>query len=174
MPARYFSAARCAIRGQGELDRELDEMVDALIAANSPPALFTRSGKLARIRTDEKTTTPVAEELSDGMLDVRLARTIQFLKFSERAQDYVATYPPARHIRDIMQLEKSPFPALAGISQMPILRPDYTVFATPGYDEISHMYLWPQIGLAMKPLPALTQENHSRHPVYLAAAAQIA
>jgi len=130
-------------------DQTADAM-RALEAASDPPTIFWRSGALARVGRDEDGL-PIIEAMSESALRGRLARCAEFtrqLKGGPRACP-----PPMDVVRDIMALGAWPFPPLVGIVEVPVLRPDGTVVAAPGYDRATRLYYVPAPGLQVPPIP---------------------
>ena len=52
-------------------------------------------------------------------------------------------------VESILTLPKWPFPALHGVVECPILRPNGTILDTPGYDPVTHLYYVPTPGLVV-------------------------
>lgn len=132
-----------------------DQTTDAMRAlkgTNEPPSIFWRSGALARIGRDEDDL-PIIETMSESALCGRLARCIEFTK---QLKGGLRVCPPPIHVvRDIMALGTWPFPPLLGIVEVPVLRPDGTVVADPGYDRATKLYYAPAAGLQV---PAIASE----------------
>jgi hypothetical protein len=114
-----------------------DDAIEALEKANNPPFLFVRSGSLARVSLDEKDT-PRIVALNDVQLRGMLARHAFFFKDTENGP--VPTSPPLDVVKDILHLGEWPFPALEGIVQSPVLRPDGSILVEPGYDPETRLY----------------------------------
>jgi len=114
-----------------------DEGIKALESANHPPFLFRRSGSLIRFFLDEKDP-PKIIALNDVQLRGYLARHALFLKITDKG--LAPTSPPMDAVKDILHLGEWPFPALEGIVQSPVLRPDGTILVDPGYDSSTHLY----------------------------------
>jgi hypothetical protein len=116
------------------------EALNALEAANVPPQLFVRSGGLVRVRADEKRRLLI-EPLSEAALRGRLTRVADFIKITGAGQS--AAQPPVSVVRDIQTHPNWPFPALEGVVEIPVLRPDGTILLTPGYDPATGLYYCP-------------------------------
>jgi hypothetical protein len=119
------------------LDGVANDAINALETANTPPFLFRRSGNLVRIFQDEKNT-PKIIALNDVQLRGVLARHALFMR--ETKAGSFPTSPPMDAVKDILHLGDWTFPALEGIVQSPVLRPDGTILVEPGYDHITHLY----------------------------------
>ena len=111
----------------------------ALEQANEPPALFVRSGQPARIRPDE-TGRPIVEALRPDTMRYHLAKTADWYRATKDA--IIATPPPLDIATAMLALEHWPLPALAGIVEAPVIRPDGTFHLEHGYDPQTRLYHW--------------------------------
>lgn len=125
-----------------------DQAVKALEAANNPPSIFVRAGELTKIAvTEDKdrnnipVNRPILKTMSEASLRGRMARTAEFMK--ARKKEYYPCSPPLDVVRDIIALDKWPFPLLQGIVQAPILRQDGSIVIEPGYDSVTSLYYVP-------------------------------
>lgn len=125
--------------------------LSALQIGNDPPLLFVRAGALCRVGEDEHGS-PVIQSITEGMLRGSMARSANYVGYDKRGDDY-PTAPPIDVVRDIMALGKWPFPALAGITETPVLTPDGTVDYTPGYNYASELFYVPEHGMTMPAIP---------------------
>jgi len=135
-----------------------NEAIQALETANHPPFLFRRAGGLVRISRDEKNH-PKIINLTDVQLRGMIARSASFFKETEKG--LVATAPPMDTVKDILALGEWSFPALEGLVQAPVMRPDGTVFTEPGYDPQTRLYYVKPDDLFVPPIP----ENPSTQEV---------
>ncbi len=127
------------------------DAVAALESANTPPVVFCRSGALARVRADE-TGRPLIEPLDVAKLRNRLARVARWVVVREDGRTDI---PPPKHIvEDVLALGGWPFPALEGVVEQPVLRPDGTILDTPGYDAATRLVYLPAPGLRIPSIPA--------------------
>jgi hypothetical protein len=135
-------------------DRQLREItagtLDALYKANKPAQIFRRSGALTRVNLDEKGR-PYTESLGESALRGILTRSCNFVRAT--AKDDIATAPPLEVVRDILSLSAWDFPALLGITESPVIRPDGTIITEPGYDEATNLYYRPTRDLKVPPIP---------------------
>jgi hypothetical protein len=124
----------------------------ALVVANDPPTIFQRGGALVRVRRDERGQ-PLIEPLGEAALRGRLARAANFLRVgADGSPRHVA--PPLDVVRDLASIPGWPrVPSLAGLIEVPVLRPNGTVFAEPGFDSESGLYFAPAPGLKVPPIP---------------------
>lgn len=127
------------------------DALSALYQSNDPPHTFRRSGALTRIGKDEKGR-PFTETLTESALRGKLERAANFVRISGKGEPHAIT-PPLDVTRDIESLGKWDFPALAGITEAPVLRPDGTVLTQPGYDAATGLYYVPAPGLVVPPIP---------------------
>jgi hypothetical protein len=105
---------------------------------------------LVRLIADENGW-PKIDALRDSILRGRLTRVADFVR---RTMDgCVAVSPPVAVVRDIEALGQWPFPALAGVVEVPVLRPDGTILAEPGYDPTTRLFYHPAPGLKVPPTP---------------------
>jgi hypothetical protein len=131
-------------------DRPLrDQTTDALgaiVAANDPPQVFVRNGGLSRVRCDEEGR-PIIELFSEASLRGRMTRVANFVNAVEVKDELFYTHvaPPVDVVRDLLTLGSWPdLPALEGITETPVLRPDGTILDQPGYDPATRLiYLIP-------------------------------
>jgi putative DNA primase/helicase len=115
-------------------DRQLRDLtrdaLRALLAANDPPLLFDRAGRLTHVRITESG--PVLEPLTEASLRHRLARTANWERTT--FADRVATFPPVAVVRDILALpELDGFPPLDRLVEAPTFAPDGSLLTTAGY-----------------------------------------
>jgi hypothetical protein len=134
-------------RDMGELS---DEVLKSLEKSNVPPVIFVRAGALVRIdksKDKDEKVRPVIKSLSETALRGWMARTARYFKVSKFT--YLAVSPPIDITKDIMAIpeESWPFPYLTGLTQIPILRKDGTLFDVPGYDADNCLYHLPEKNL---------------------------
>ncbi|HEY1350281.1 MAG TPA: CHC2 zinc finger domain-containing protein, partial [Ktedonobacteraceae bacterium] len=147
-----------------QLRDELTDSLDALHKANARlPRLFRRDRKLVRITSDEKCH-PYIEPITIDALAVHLAEIADIVSYNREKGTYSSQHPPLDLIRAILASpEKWRFPALAGLTEIPIMRSDGSVLDTPGYDEATQLYYQPDPGLHIPSIPAHpTQQDVQR------------
>jgi hypothetical protein len=127
------------------------EALNALAARNDPPELFVRAGRLVRVREDENGI-PEIQTMEDSHVKGRLARVADFVRTTEKGETRVN--PPDWTVKDVLALERWPFPALEAVVEVPIVRRDGTVVDTPGYDPSTRLYYRPAEGFEMPKIPA--------------------
>jgi hypothetical protein len=162
------------IRVNGVQLRDVSEAcVEALLQGNTPPTLFVRGGRLVRFFCDENQH-PTIETMTEAGLRGELTRCADFYhqgkpapltlatKKANTAPLFTATSPPKDVVQTLLSLPNLPFPPLVGTVECPVLRPDGSVFATPGYDPITHLYLHYAPGLQVPPIPARPTQDDAR------------
>jgi len=121
------------------------DALNALYKDNTPEYIFRRSGTLARINLDEEQR-PYIDTLNESAFRGCLARSCNFVRGSR------AVSPPLDVVRDCLNLGDWEFPALLGISEAPVMRPDGTVLTKPGYDSSTKLYYLPSPHLVVPPI----------------------
>ncbi len=131
------------------------DALKALKGANDPPEVFVRAGSLVRVREDEHGT-PQIQPMELNHVRGRLARVADFVKVSKQGDKFVETKvsPPELVVKDVMALSSWPFPALEAVVESPILRPNGSVCAAPGYDPETRLFYRPLPGFECPEIPA--------------------
>ena len=129
------------------------EAVGRLRGTNAQPVLFQRQRELVRYRVDALGQ-PYLEPLNEISIRGRLTDVADFLVESGKG-GYVATIPPRALCEDILAYPHATgtFPVVEAITQTPLVRPDGTVFATPGFDPATRMIYVPPRGFVLPPIP---------------------
>jgi hypothetical protein len=135
-------------------DRQLRDMMsdvmEALVAANDPPRLFVRSGELVRLRKDESGA-PLTDGVPIAALSARMSEVADFVRTTSNG-GATSVMPPREVAGAILALGEWPFPALYGVSDIPIIRPDGTVRTELGYDPETRLIFEPPPGFVMPPI----------------------
>lgn len=152
----------CSMRELRDISRDA---IQALEAANDPPNLFVRSGRLVRIRIDERGQ-HLIEEVGIDALRGMLARCADFYKSGGNGRR-VPIAPPDLVLRDILTMSELQVPPLVGLTEVPIVRPDGTIFSAGGYDWISGFYYAAPEGLTIPSIPENPTEQEVRDAVDL-------
>jgi hypothetical protein len=135
------------IRINGRELRDISaEGIEAIVAANNPPLLFSRAGSVVRVDQAEE-----GRPLIVGVTDVRLrgemTRSANFHKITKRADAMVRTSasPPLDAARDILSRPVSElgFPPIEWITEAPFIRPDGVIVSQPGYDALTRTFYAP-------------------------------
>lgn len=140
------------IQLSGDIEEDARATLFALYSANVPPMLFIQSGKLVRCRINEKGK-PFVERIDEPILQYEMAHAANFLSYNQAKGMYLPTYPPAAIARHILSERAWNFPALKGITEVPIIREDGTLLNSPGYDAQSRMIYMPHPDLVIPPIP---------------------
>ena len=127
----------------------------ALQVSNNPPEMFVRGGALVRVREDEHGT-PQIQNMDLNHVRGRADRCADFVRITKQGDGWLKTKvnPPEIVIKDLMALPSWPFPALEAVVESPILRPDGSIFAAPGYDAQTRLYYRPVPGFRHPAIPA--------------------
>jgi hypothetical protein len=126
------------------------DSLKALTEANDPPVLFVRSGGLARLQRDEEGRLVIAAVGVDELRN-RLKNVATFVRPGDQGDRDVD--PPETVVCDLLAEPEFPFPSLAGVVEIPVLRPDGSVLITPGYDPATRLYYAPSDGLSIPCIP---------------------
>ncbi len=146
----------------GALDHMATQGEEALRTAGVP--LFQRANEIVRPIVSEVDAahgrrTKVAQLLRVDSVYLRdlLCRVATWAKWDSRSKKLVATNPPAEVAATILaRAGEWGFPALAGVISTPTMRPDGTILAQEGYDEVTRLLL-----VAPPQMPAIP-ENPTR------------
>ena len=128
------------IHNARQLDEVVAEATEAMIAANDPPRVFVRAGQLVRLRSDEDSR-PMLEPLQSDHLRNVLADAATWWR-SLKDGGLTATAPPVEIARAVLAGHDWGAPALGGVVELPVLRPDGTFALEHGYDEATRLYHW--------------------------------
>jgi hypothetical protein len=148
-------------------NRPLPEMtadaLRALVRTNNPPEVFVRGGQLVTIAEDEKGRPVVRAATSDYVRGL-IARAARCVRATTVKGVTVETdiLPPMDLVRDLMALSVNEwteiigapaFPPLEGVVEVPLLRPDGSIFDTPGYDPLTRVVYRPAPGVRALEVP---------------------
>jgi len=116
------------------------------------PMIFVKEGRLVQLTRDEKKN-PVVRQMAIPEIRNALTNTADYFKVKavpkadrenpdENEVQLVPISPPKELAEYILAMDpiEWPFPALAGIVEMPIMRPDGSILDTPGYDTVTRLY----------------------------------
>ncbi|QDT47228.1 hypothetical protein Pan258_12590 [Symmachiella dynata] len=132
-------------RGDGEI---LNGTLRRLRYKNDPPRIFVREGMLVRLVFDENGK-PKLVNVNKPMMTAIMTRNVKFCK--KLKSGLVETHTPTRIAEIIVNddIAELGFPALVGLTRIPMLRADGTLLVTPGYDAQSGMYFAPPSNFAL-------------------------
>ncbi len=149
--------ARPVVETDGQLRDVVQLALNALDLANrNAPSLFVMSGQLVSIHFSEKQV-PSIVPLSLSRLRNFMSHSADYVSVRPTADDVlaIAVNPPldvTRVILEGMNPADYPFPALSGVTELPILRQDGTIHAAPGYDAVTEQMYIPG-DLSIPPVP---------------------
>jgi len=150
-------------------NRPLRDIVDDAVAAvhvrNDPPSVFQQSISIVRVCTDEKDR-PVIQRMEESKVVETLTRSADFLRVMQGGK-IGHTPPPPVVANTVLALRSWPFPPLAGITEIPLLRPDGSILSTPGYDSATQLLYVPAPGLVVPPIPTSPTEGELKAAVAL-------
>jgi hypothetical protein len=157
----------------GQLPRAVEETERALVAAGLP--IFARAGTLVEPVSEtmiaangRKTVIARLRALCPDSLLEPVAEAAIFQRFNRKRNLWVDVDPPLQLVRMILVREQRwTIPRAGGIITTPTLRADGSLFATPGYDPRSELYLLP--GLQLPPIPEHPTEEEARAALELLA-----
>jgi hypothetical protein len=135
-----------------QLDKVSTDAYAALIAANNPPSVFNRGGRLCRIAMDDRgrpTIRPVAEADMRQML----SRSADFVRLGPNKKAS-AVFPPVAIGNNILAQDRYPgIPTLVGIVETPMLRPGGSILSKPGFDPETGLLYVPARDYSMPVVP---------------------
>lgn len=129
------------------------EVVGHLHDSNDPPVVYQRLRELVRFRIDALNQ-PYLEPLDYRSLAGRISDVALIYRRTEFG-DLVGTFPPRSLCEDILTYDFAPnsWPAVEAITRSPIVHMDGTVFASGGFDPISHMIYYPPTRFVLPAVP---------------------
>ena len=136
----------------------------ALVERNNPPEVFVRSGALVRVREDENGV-PQIQVMEDSHARGRLARVADFVRITDNGETKVN--PPEVVVKDLQALGGWGLPALEAVVESPILRPDGTIFDTPGYDSRTRLFYKPVKGFELPKIPEKPERSDIEQAIRL-------
>jgi hypothetical protein len=148
------TSERPVIRISGRDPRDVGEQaIIELLKANLPqPRLFVRGGTLTRtLRTEAGR--PTIGAISKDDLFYTLCHTAQWERWDARSKDWKVSSPSDDIVRYISGRGTWPFPALLGIAEAPVIRPDGTIVSMPGYDPATRLVYSPAQNLSLPCIP---------------------
>lgn len=116
----------------GELHRVVDAAENVLAESKR---YYQRGGLIVSVNTDPTCGETAIKPVSQPALVRALSGCASWLRYDARAEDFVTSDPPARHVQVLFDAQAySHLPALAGIARQPHLRDDGTVVRDAGFD----------------------------------------
>jgi hypothetical protein len=140
-------------------DRYLHEIADdaqRAVQAAFADTLFLREGKLVHLTTNEHGRPRIAQLTLPALRD-RMSQAAQFVKVYVRGMDIEmeAVHPPQGIPQVLLARNNWDLRPLRGITEIPILRPDGSLLATPGYDAATALLYAPAPGLQVPTIPEI-------------------
>ncbi len=142
-----------------ELRDVTTDCLQALRAANHPPEIFVRAGAMVIVSVDEDQRR-VVRDASDTYIRGALTRAANFHKVNLK-EEFSAVPPPLSAVHDLMERPCAEWnlPAIAGITEAPLLRPDGTILSKPGYDHATRMVYVPPADFRLPAIPDQPTES---------------
>jgi hypothetical protein len=138
----------------GEPAEIVTQALEAIVAANEPPVVFVRAGRLCRFLRDERDRGAL-EAMGDAAVRVTLERAAKFMRGEKSVP------APRNVIESVRALGAWPgVPPVEAIVETPVLRPDGTILDTPGYDAATRLLYDPHPELQ---IPAIESEPAAEH-----------
>lgn len=134
-----------------QLNNVVDDAIDAIDATNVPPTTFVRAGQLVRLRQDENERPMIETLRSEHVRNVLSDAALWYRSLKDGG--LTDTAPPLDVCVSVLARGQWPYPALAGVVELPVLRPDGTFHVEHGHDEATRLYHWHR-GEAYDPIPA--------------------
>jgi hypothetical protein len=123
-------------------------------------SLFIREGKLVRLSTNEHGR-PIITRLAAPALRDRMSQAAKFVKMYLNGTDIVTVpaHPPQGIVQLLLTRDNWLLRPLRGIIEVPVLRPDGSVLATPGYDAATALFYTPAPGLYVPAIPEIPTQQ---------------
>ena len=127
------------------------DIIEVLAQTNDPPVFFTQSGRLVRLRYNERG--HWIEPVNEYALRRRLTQVADVVHRSGDGENHWHVFPTLSLMRDILAMDTFPFPALEGIIETPIVKSDGSFLGTPGYDATTRLLYRPHPGFTLLSIP---------------------
>lgn len=120
---------------------------------------YQRGGMIVLLLSDPTIHETRIQDLSRPALARALAAVANWEKFNQRAQGWVRTDPPPRHVEILFDLPKyDHLPSLIGLTRQPYLRSDGSLMSAPGYDPATQLLgVFDQRAFSVPDHPTLAQ-----------------
>ncbi len=109
----------------------------AVKAANDPPSLFVRDGRLVAVKTVDGV--PRIGEVSEDAMYGRLSRVARWIKIAKNGT--TNTFLPKQVAKDMLADPDATLPVLHAVIETPVFGRDGQVVATPGYHREDAIWL---------------------------------
>ena len=113
--------------------------------------------------------------MTEAAVKGRIAHTAYFYSVNKDGE-MIGVSPPLEVVRDVMaqdlaQFAKeqgiNTFPPVQAITEIPVLRPDWSVLCQAGYDPTTHLYYAPAAGLTVPEVPAQPTKAQAERAIAL-------
>lgn len=122
----------------GELHRIVDAGESILADTGR---YYQRGGLIVSIGTDPESNETTIKPVSQPALLRALSGAASWLRYDARAEDFVVSDPPARHVQVLFDSEGyQHLPALIGLARQPHLRSDGAVVRDAGFDQATGLF----------------------------------
>jgi putative DNA primase/helicase len=111
----------------------LTRVNDLARGATNMPRLFVRGGEPVRVKYNEENELSI-QELDVDRMTYELTHAADFISTSGRGEPKMV-FPPREISRYCLSALEWSFPALTGVTKVPLFRPDGTLLSESGYDE---------------------------------------
>lgn len=121
---------------------ELHRIVDAAEAVLAESArYYQRGGLIVAVNTAPESGATTIKPVSQPALVRALSGCASWLRYDARAEDFVTSDPPARHVQVLFDSERyEHLPALTGIARQPHLRADGSLVREAGFDAATGLF----------------------------------
>lgn len=144
-------ALPCIMLTNRPLREQSADAMDALLAANNPPLVFTRGNIMMRVELNRDGSGRMVE-LGEDHLRGRLTRVANFFRSGNGGDAYHVS-PPRDVVRDLLSSQGMPFPTLTGVVNSPVVRPDGSLLTASGFDATTGLFYLPPFGFSLPPIP---------------------
>ena len=135
-----------------------DEVLAALVRANSPPSIFCRNGEL--VRTHENGSIHIEPMTIDGLKN-KMTLAAGYRKTVGKSS--IKVTPPTELAAAILALDAWPgIREIKRVVETPTMRPDGSILSSAGYDEATQLYLDPIVDLGGVNIPASPTVEHAK------------
>lgn len=122
----------------GELHRIVDA-AEAVLAESG--RYYQRGGLIVSVNTAPESGATSIKPVSQPALVRALSGCASWLRYDARAEDFVTSDPPARHVQVLFDSERyEHLPALTGIARQPHLRADGSLVREAGFDAATGLF----------------------------------
>lgn len=134
-----------SVQTNGRRHRDISQdAYNAMLAANTPPSVFVRSGLITRITEDENGR-PVVSTMNENDLKHTLERAANFFTRRLTANGVIDTSGgvPAVIVKDVMSYPSHPaLPPLVGVVTAPVFSPNGDLVTEPGYNRAAKVFYY--------------------------------